>query len=337
MTLGPDDLTMHGDGLVRPECVVAHRSGWLFAPHCAGPGGIAAIAPDGRVHTLAMRTRGPGVPEALFPNGIALEDGGSFLIAHLGQERGGIHRLFPDGRAETVTDAVAGRPLPPANFVAPDSRGRLWITVSTTRVPRALDYRPDAASGFIALHADGETRIVAEGLGYANECLLSADEGTLWVNETFGRRLSAFDVTGDGLANRRTVATFGPGTFPDGLAEMADGSLLVVSIVSNRVLRVRPDGTVETVLEDSDPAHLAEVEAAFAEGRMDRPHLDTVRAHRLRNVSSIALGGPAMRTAYLGCLLGGSVAAFEAPGAGRVLPHHHHDIAPLLAAFGETP
>lgn len=330
-------MVSHGHGLIRPECVLAHRSGWLFAPWCGEGGGISAIAPSGETHRHPMRRSGPGVPDALFPNGIALEDGGAFLIAHLGQEAGGIYRLAPDGAATLVTDRVDGAPLPPANFVLPDDRGRLWITVSTTLVPRARDYRPDAKTGFIALHADGETRRVADGLGYANECLLSADERTLWVNETFARRLTAFDVTGDGLANRRTVAEFGPGTFPDGIAQGGDGSLLVVSIVSNRVLRVWPGGRIETLVEDCDPGHLATVEAAFRAGTMGRPHLDVARSKRLRNVSNLAFGGPDLRTAYLGCLLGDTVASFDSPVAGRALPHWTHDIAPLLDSFGASP
>ena len=69
-------------------------------------------------------------------------------------------------------------------------------------------------------------------------------DDTLWVNETFARRLTAFDVTPDGLGNPRTVVDFGAGTFPDGLALAEDGSLIVTSIVSNRVLRVWPEGRV---------------------------------------------------------------------------------------------
>ena len=328
---------LSGNGLSRPECVVAHRSGWLFAPYCEGAGGISAIAPDGRVHHHCVAATGPGVPSTLFPNGIALEQGGSFLLAHLGAERGGIYRLMPDGRAEMVTDTIEGAPMPPANFVAADSRGRLWLTVSTTHIPRALDYRPDAGSGYIALHEGGRTRIVADGLGYANECLLSADEGTLWVNETFGRRLTAFDVTAQGLANRRTIATFGAGTYPDGLAEAVDGSLFIVSIVSNRVLRLWPDGRIETVVEDVDPAHLADVEAAFTGGTMGRPHLDALRSERLRNISNIAFGGEDRKSACLGCLLGDSIAVYDSPVAGRALPHWTHDITPLLDRFGATP
>jgi hypothetical protein len=179
--------------------------------------------------------------------------------------------------------------------------------------------------------------VVADGLGYANECLLSADERTLWVNETFARRLTAFDVTADGLSGRRTVARFGPGIFPDGLAEAADGSLFVTSIVSNTVLRVHPDGRIETVLADADPGHVAWVEAAFAAGTMGRPHLDRAAGQHLRNVSNLAFAGADLRTAWLGCLLGDRLFGFESPLPGRALPHWACDLGPLAPLAGVTP
>ena len=295
---------------------------------------MTAISPDGESLDHPVLSFGEGVPAPLLPNGIALEDGGSILIAHLGTTTGGVYRLMPDGTTHVVTNTVGDMPMHPTNFAIPDSQGRIWITVSTRKSPRAQDYSPDAATGYIAVHDRHATRIVADGLGYTNECLLSADERRLWVNETFGRRLTAFDVTGHGLANRRTLAEFGPGTFPDGLAEASDGSVFVVSVVSNRVLRVGPDGDVETILEDVERAHLDEVEEAFRSRKMGRPHLDTVRSERLRNISNLAFGGPDLSTGYLGCLLGERIAAFEAPVAGRALPHWTHDISPLLDSLG---
>ncbi len=337
MFIGSQPIGQHGSGLVRPECVIAHRSGWLFAPRCDGPGGVSALSPSGKTYNHNAVSFGTDVPEPLFPNGIALEQGGSFLLTHLGSDRGGLFRLSPDGSVTTVTDTVEGHRMPPTNYAVPDSRGRIWITISTTLNPRDRDYRPDASTGYIALHENGRTRIVADGLGYTNECLLSADERTLWVNETFARRLTAFDITDDGLENRRTVAQFGTGTFPDGLTEAVDGSLFVVSVVSNRVMRVWPDGHIETVIEDVEPDHLAAVETAYQAHEMGRSHLDSVQSRWLHNISSIAFGGADLKTAYLGCLLGESIATFKFPVAGRALPHWTHDIAPLLDRFGAGP
>jgi sugar lactone lactonase YvrE len=321
-----DDLGFVGGGLSRPECVLCHRSGRLFVSDGSDGGGVTVIERDGRTRRILARDRA----EPLRPNGIALLPGGAFLIAHLGQSDGGVWRLAPDGRTEPILLEVDGAPLPPTNFVHRDAAGRIWATVSTRRQPRHLGYRPDVADGFIVLLDDAGARIVADGLGYTNECLVHPDGARLYVNETFARRLTAFDIgPGGALANRRTMAQFGAGTFPDGMTFDAEGGVWITSVVSNRVIRVAPDGRQEVVLEDGDREHLAWVEQAYRTGEMARPHLDTVRSRRLRNISSLAFGGPDLRTAYLGCLLGDAVATFAAPVAGHPPPHWTVDLGPL--------
>ncbi|MEO1724461.1 MAG: SMP-30/gluconolactonase/LRE family protein [Pseudomonadota bacterium] len=329
MSLDLEEIRFIGDGLVRPECTLAHESGLVIVPDWTPPGGVSLIAPSGRTHRLLASAPGPGVETPVRANGIALEEGGTILIAHLGETQGGIYRLHADGRCTLVTAEIDSKPMPPANFVLPDSLGRLWITVSTTLTPRARDYRPEAASGLIALHDGGTTRVVASGLGYTNECLLAEDERTLFVNETFGRRLTAYDVAGGKLTGQRRVAVFGAGRFPDGLAPAADGSLIVTSIVSNAVLRVSPEGEVETLLEDAEASHLAWVEGAFRRGDMGRPHLDEVHSKKLRNISNLAFAGADLETAVLGCLLGDRLATLRMPMPGRPLPHWKADLGPL--------
>jgi sugar lactone lactonase YvrE len=315
-----DDVTFRGSGLTRPECLVTHESGWIFASDWQGAGGVACISPEGAVHRIVAKR-----PEhdPLRPNGIALEAGGTFLVAHLGPETGGLFRLHLDGRCEPVWLTLHDDVLPPSNFPLLDRRGRIWLTVSTRKVPRALDYRPDASTGFIVLIDRGAARIVADGLGYTNECAMSADERFLFVNETFARRLTRFTIAPDGsLTDRTTLASFGAGTFPDGLAMDENGDLWVTSIVSNRVIRVRADGSQNVMLEESHETHLAEVEMAFASGSMERAHLDGSPARRLRNISSLSFGSPNRRDAYLGCLLGDRIAHFTAPVRGLALPSH---------------
>ncbi len=315
-----DEVTFRGSGLSRPECLVTHESGLIFAADWQGAGGVACITPVGGVTRISAERP---ADDPLRPNGIALEPGGTFLIAHLGAERGGLFRLHPDGQCEPLLLDLNGEALPPSNFPLLDRQGRIWLTISTRKVPRALDYRPHADTGFIVLIENGQARIVADGLGYTNECALSADERFLFVNETFARRLTRFSVSRDGsLTDRTTLATFGAGTFPDGLALDENGDLWVTSIVSNRVIRVRADGSQSVMLEESDETHLAEVEKAFALGSMGRTHLDGSPARRLRNISSLSFGGPNRRDAYLGCLLGDRIAHFTAPVRGLALPSH---------------
>ncbi len=317
-TVSLDDLDFVGQGLRRPECVLCTRNGAVF--FADGRGGVSRIAADGTQQSFLAAGR------EILPNGIALQADGTFLIANLGDE-GGLFRLRRDGALEDLVRSVDGVDLPPCNYVTTDDAGRIWLTVSTRKVPRALAYRPDAADGFIVLIDGGGARIVADGLGYTNEVGLDGTGGWLYVNETFGRRLSRFKVAADGsLSGKETVTSFGHGTFPDGLTLDAEGGVWITAVVSNRVIRVAPDGSQHLVVEDFDGEFVDAAERAYAAGEMGRVHLDTVKSRKLRNVSSLAFGGEDLRTVYLGCLLGDRLATFRSPVAGLPPVHWTWDI-----------
>jgi sugar lactone lactonase YvrE len=309
------DVDFVGRDLHRPECVLCTRDGSVYASDWRG--GVTGIAPDGTQVEILPKNN----PNRVRPNGIALDRDGSFLLANLG-DSGGVYRLSRSGELEPLLLEVEGEKLPPTNFVTVGRDHRVWITVSTRRTPRALGYRPDVADGFIVLVDEHGARIVAEGLGYTNEAQLDASGEWLYVNETFARRLSRFRVGTNGrLGNRETVATFGHGTYPDGLCFDSEEGIWVTSIVSNRVIRIDADGSHQVVLEDHAPHVLDTVEHAFLEGKMGWSHLDTNSGRLLRNVSSLAFGGDDLRTAYLGCLLGEALVRFRSPVPGRPPVH----------------
>ena len=318
-TVGAIDLSQLefvGHDLHRPECVLCTHGGTVYVSDWRG--GVTRIDPDGAQAGYVDLSHG----DELKPNGIALLSDGSFLLANLGTA-GGVWRLTRDGIARPWLAELGGERLPPCNYVMLDRFGRIWVTVSTTREPRQRGYRPDVDDGFIVLVQDGETRVVADGLGYTNEVQLHPSGDWLYVNETFGRRLSRFPVLPDGsLGEPGIVARFGHGMFPDGMAFDEEGGVWITSLVSNRVIRCA-DGALETVIEDTDTDHVEWVEEAFLSGTMDRPHFDTMTSKLLKNTSSIAFGGPDLRTAYIGCLLDGRIARFEAPVAG--VPPVHWD------------
>ena len=309
-----------GRGLVRPECVLATARGDVYTADWRG--GVVHIKPDGSQHLFTA----PAVDgEALRPNGIALLPDGSFLLAHLGTERGGVFRLLRDGRCKPFLRTVQGVDLPPSNFVVQDAAGRTWITVSTRLNPRNLGYRRSCSDGFVVLVDGKGARIVADGLGYTNECAVHPSGQWLYVNETFSRKLSRFAIGPDGeLGAKEVVTEFGHGVFPDGLAFDVNGDAWVVSIVSNRLIRVSPDGNQTVLIQDADPQHLDWVEAAYQANELGRPHLDALCSGELKNISSLAFGGPHLRTGYLGCLLGDAVARVDMPVAGHAPVHWHY-------------
>ena len=280
------DLRFIGSGLVRPECVLANAAGDLFTADWRG--GVAHLRADGSQALYA----GPG-PDglALKPNGIALLRDGSFLLAHLGNDEGGVFRLQRDGQVTPWLLQVDGVDLPPTNFVVEDAAGRFWVTVSTRLKPRALGYRRSCNDGFIVRVDARGAAIVADGLGYTNEVAVHPSGQWLYVNETFARRLSRFALRDDGsLGAKEVVTEFGAGTFPDGLAFDEEGHAWVVSIVSNRLIRVAPDGAAYHLARRSRcrPSGLGR---AGLRGRHDGPPASRRRAqpqpaqhleHRLR-------------------------------------------------------
>ncbi|MEM7426795.1 MAG: SMP-30/gluconolactonase/LRE family protein [Pseudomonadota bacterium] len=308
-----------GSDLRRPECVLSMPNGDLHIADWRG--GITVIHPDGPQRTVLAD--GAFKPK---PNGFALHPDGGWLLAHLGDADGGVYWLKPDGALSPFLLEIDNAPLPPTNYIHVDANHRFWITVSTRVQPRGDDYRPDASSGFAVLVDEAGARIVADDLGYANECLIHPEDGMLYINETFTRKTSRYPVGADGtLGPKEIVAEYGAGTFPDGLTFDAEGGFWITSIVSNRVIRVLPDGRQHTMLEDCDPAFMDWVEEAFQDKSMGRPHLDNNKGKVLRNISSLAFGGMDLKDCYLGCLLGDRIGRFRSPVAG--LPPSHWSFA----------
>jgi sugar lactone lactonase YvrE len=84
-------------------------------------------------------------------------------------------------------------------------------------------------------------------------------DGALLVDETFGNRVTAFDIDVDGsLTNRRPFATFGElptsrnvgealgggVVAPDGCGLDAEGALWIADALNGRVIRVREGGEI---------------------------------------------------------------------------------------------
>ena len=302
-------------GLQRPECVLTHSSGIVFVSDLRG--GVSKIQPNGATSLIGGQTLADSV--RLLPNGFAMRRDGSFLVANLG-EQGGVWCIAPDGDTSPWLMEVDGRTIRRVNFVVNDQQGRVWACISATDGSDTYPLRTE--TGYIVLCDATGARVVADGLHYTNECRVSADGGFLYVNETFGRRLSRFRIGPHGeLTAKETVATFCNGDFPDGLALDAEGGAWVVCVGSNRVYRVAPDGTKLMVIDDSVSATAQALEAAFVAGTLNRPQLSAARGHRLHNVTSIAFGGADLRTAYMGCLAGDTLATFRSP-VGGVKPVH---------------
>lgn len=311
-------VTLVGERLRRPECVLATRRGDLYASDIRGGVYHRDAAGRCRVYTGgSLDLTGP-----LHPNGIALDRDGSFVVAHLGTDAGGVFRLDRTGGLTPILQVIGGEDLTSTNFVLVDHDGRLWVTISTRRRPRMAAFRPDVADGYVILIDRAGARIVADGIGFANEVRVDPERGFLYVVETYAKRLTRFRLGPDGaLSGREVVAEFETGEFPDGLALDAEGGVWVTCIVANRLVRIGPDGRRSVMLDDSNAAYAAEVEAAYRAGRMEKAHIDRAASTLLGNISSLAFAGPDLRTVYCGVLLGDKLPSFTSPIPGAPMAH----------------
>src|SRR5207247_6386339 len=90
----------------------------------------------------------------------------------------------------------------------------------------------------------GSARPVADGLAFPNGMLVTADNSTLIVAESYAKRLSAFEITAAGdLVNRRVWADLHDGV-PDGICLDVEGAVWYADVPNQRCVRVREGGAV---------------------------------------------------------------------------------------------
>ncbi|MEM7493582.1 MAG: SMP-30/gluconolactonase/LRE family protein [Pseudomonadota bacterium] len=96
---------------------------------------------------------------------------------------------------------------------------------------------------------DGSVHVVADDLAFPNGMVITPDEETLIVGESWGLKLSAFDVdAAGGLSNRRDWATFSDRRTPDGICLDEAGGIWIASPVSKEFLRVEEGGNITDVI-----------------------------------------------------------------------------------------
>ena len=299
------DVAWVGEGLKRPECVLTTVKGELFAgDHHAG------IVEVGKPKRTIV-----GAPPGFLPNGVAMTRDREFLIANLGPG-GGVWRLDRDWRLFPHLFEADGELLRVCNFVGVDVQGNEWISVSTRAYPRELAFRPRHADGFVVRRNASGAHIVADGIGFTNECRVDPTGAWLYVNETCAKRISRFPIQGDKLGTRETVHEFGAGEFPDGFAFDCEGGVWVACVNANRVIRIETSGRRTLILDGSVPELIAEGEAFFNADRGGRHHIELGAKSPLKNIASVAFGGPDLKTVYLGNLAGDKIPTFKSPIAG---------------------
>lgn len=97
----------------------------------------------------------------------------------------------------------------------------------------------------VRVDPDGTASPAATDLLFPNGTVITDDGATLVVGESYGARLTAFDVADDGaLSNRRVWAQLEGGAVPDGICLDAEGAIWLASPTTNEVIRVAEGGEV---------------------------------------------------------------------------------------------
>ena len=226
------------EGLNHPEGVTWNPFDGLV--YAGGEGGeLYAITLDGEVEQ-----RGATGGSML---GLAVDGAGRVYACDAGN--GEIVRLDPaSGVVEIYGRGVGDEDLDTPNVAAFGPDGMLYVTCS------GEDDRPEIVR--IVPGADGDRRTErwsADVPRYPNGCVVTTDGSALIVVEAKAERVVRVPILPDGVAGTPEVIADLPDTDPDGLAIAADGAYWVTLYRPDGLLRIAPDGTVATVVDD----HLA--------------------------------------------------------------------------------
>lgn len=245
-------LGVHADGLVAPaiEGVVAAGTPIvLIKEGFQGTEGPIAL-PDGSVAftegQLNQITRiapdnstSPYLQNSGGANGLAFNAGGE-LIAVV-TTKPGIAVLAPAGKARVLVDQFEGTPLNRPNDLVVDKKGGVYFTDPGARPEPG---KPAPKTAVYYLPAQGKLKRLATDVERPNGIQLSPDEKTLYVANTFGDHILAYDIKNDGSVGKRrnfarlagvTQTETGITSGADGLAVDANGRLYVASAAGVQV------------------------------------------------------------------------------------------------------
>lgn len=197
---------MHAHEIVALKPGGAHRTVAAFASPVSGLGWL----PDGRLLVVAMQEQGV----------LRRERDGSFV---------------PHGDISAIATGLA-------NDMVVDAHGHAFIgNFGFSLHPPG---EPKAAT-LARVDPDGSAHAAAPGLMFPNGMVVTADGRTLIVGESWGRRLTAFELAADGvLSGRREWAAMPGKALPDGICLDEEGAIWVASPATSEVLRVREGGAI---------------------------------------------------------------------------------------------
>lgn len=197
---------------------------------------------------LRVEAEVPGVP-----SGLGWLPDGRLLMVSMHDRR--LLRREHDGTLVMHADLAPHLEFEPNDMVV-DNQGRAWVGNLGFDVMKFAPRRP---ARLARVDLDGSVTMVSEPLHFPNGSTVIAGR-TLVVAESFGNRMSAFDIRPDGsLSERRDWARFGQVpqnedifkamteivVASDGISDVdAEGAIWVADFIKPRAIRVRAGGEI---------------------------------------------------------------------------------------------
>ncbi len=176
------------------------------------------------------------------PMGLGFLPDGRLLIVSM--RDGLLLRREHDGRLLAHADLSNLSRYPWSDMVV-DGRGNAYIGNLGFNFPGG-EFAPGV---LVLVTPDGSARQVADGVAFPNGMAVTPDNATLIVAESYGKKLTAFDIAADGsLSNRRVWADLGDGV-PDGICLDAENAVWYGDVPNKRCVRVREGGEVLQTIE----------------------------------------------------------------------------------------
>jgi len=134
-----------------------------------------------------------------------------------------------------------------------DPKGRAYIGHHNGKLDPA-QFQP---ATLIRVDADGSTTVVATDMMFPNGMVCTAGGSGLVVAESFGQRLTHFDIEEDGSLSGRRVWAELDGVVPDGICIDSQSAIWVANPLGREVIRVLEGGEVTDRIDMRDTSPFA--------------------------------------------------------------------------------